>query len=497
MRKIVLFLIFILLSSVAAAGQGDFAVVDSMGRSMHKFTSNGKLIAENVRFEWPENIAISSYDGGIIVNDEDSIAKLTPNGEVIFEINYLSGVKDVEVDPVTGDIWYIEAGRMGRIVKVNKDGGRELIITSNVEGTSWLTIRSTRNIIDNSEKRLPQALDINYKNGHVFVAYFDSIVEYDQFGNEIKVYDDFYYPRDIDVNSLTGHIAVADTDRGRVVILKDDKRIEISDKLRRPAEVELDLDDSVWVSEIGNRKIMKYNINGERVFEKSVSQPISLALNPYDGSIIFGSFQRFQSYIYKLDSNGNEIFVLGGFDNPTDIAIDLSETETEGNIYFPIIDPDRPYIYSKLSPRRFDPVYSIFNIEGRNEYGWYSSHGSKGSERDTYRKYLSDKYIPDIYPVIWGDKNEYNLAKYCEALVEALESEIGYIKTPNGYIFPDDCLIAHESLAEYLQTEQEINKQIDKQCRSLTDILVNKLGIQKETDDCQTTFELLTDLFEI
>ena len=195
-------------------------------------------------------LAISQKDKGIWVTDNNGgVLKFDLNGDKIFEATGFISPKDISVDPISDEAWFIER------FKVNK-------------------INSSGNVIIT-------------KTGYAF-------------------------PSGVSVNELTEEIWIADRNNYRIVKLDKDGNEQVIQPLSNmPMKIEVDSKTGeVWVVEFtSSNNITRFNENGTQLLTKGGFSEISSISADMTNNTLWLT-DKGTNQVIQLDRNGTELLRL-------------------------------------------------------------------------------------------------------------------------------------------------------------------------------------------
>ncbi len=91
--------------------------------------------------------------------------------------------------------------------------------------------------------------------------------------------------------------------------------------LNKPHGIAVDIDNSIYVCDTGNNRLIKFNFNGMQIAEWNIQNPVSVSLDKFGYVYVVNQKDR---NIKIIDPNGNFLIEFGDqyLNEPFDIAID-------------------------------------------------------------------------------------------------------------------------------------------------------------------------------
>jgi len=262
----------------------------------------------------PSSVSVNSSTGECWVADtgNNTIKKISPTGEVVFEVPGFNQPYSVSVNPSTGECWVADTANH-RVKKISPTDGQVLL--------------------DLGGFNQPYSVSVNSTTGEVWVADTINLKIKKLSENGVllkeKTYswgEHFFLPFWLSVNSATGDCwamcpwctTEGGTGTGVVKRLNSDAVEELSLEAGdgTPFNTPLSIsgstpDNSLWVADLLNYRIVKFSSTGETLLATSQGAyvPLSLSADSSDGSVWVADAA---GAAVKLDPEGNEEFkVLG------------------------------------------------------------------------------------------------------------------------------------------------------------------------------------------
>jgi len=237
---------------------GDIWVVDipatNSGRLI-RVRSDGQIIEPALSLSSPTDLSVDFTSGAFWVSDSSTslVSKFDALGNRLFDVDRLSTPVAVAVDRRDGGCWIGDDG-LQQIIRIDSDGSERVVSTAEIETSVC-------------------CLDVDSRDGSVWVAETDRILKLDEAGEPIlEINAPLIQIQDIAVNDSTGELWVINLSPSMVLKYSENgEQIFELDDFDRPQDLEVRVfDNSCLVADTGNRRVVQISQVGTIVRETDV-----------------------------------------------------------------------------------------------------------------------------------------------------------------------------------------------------------------------------------